>query len=356
MMPSSCAAVSAPLKTISPRDAIAEMMGVEFDRDETIVERIRGMFENRGRSMPENNLRQADVPRGASVISQMPGTAPGLIFPVGDKVIYAVPGVPSEMKEMVNGTIVEDLKRRAGVTSVIKSRVVRTWGQSESGLAATLAARIEELDQLGNPTLAFQASGIEGIKLRITAKTDDETQALAVLDAEERRLRDLLGDFVFGIDADNMEVVVLNTLRECGLTLAVAESLTGGLVGARLTSVAGASDVFRGAIVSYAREIKHQLLKVPAGPVVSEASAKAMAAGVREVLNADIGIATTGVAGPTEPGRSAGGDGVPRVGRHERRICQTRRAARGEKSNTRVRGHQFAESPPPYPGSQYRPR
>ena len=276
------------------------MMGVEFDRDETIVERIRGMFENRGRSMPENNLRQADVPRGASVISQMPGTAPGLIFPVGDKVIYAVPGVPSEMKEMVNGTIVEDLKRRAGVTSVIKSRVVRTWGQSESGLAATLAARIEELDQLGNPTLAFQASGIEGIKLRITAKTDDETQALAVLDAEERRLRDLLGDFVFGIDADNMEVVVLNTLRECGLTLAVAESLTGGLVGARLTSVAGASDVFRGAIVSYAREIKHQLLKVPAGPVVSEASAKAMAAGVREVLNADIGIATTGVAGPTE--------------------------------------------------------
>lgn len=282
------------------RDAIAKMMGVEFDRDQTIAERIRDMFEQRGRTMPENNLRQADVPRGASVIAQMPGTAPGLICPVGDKVIYAVPGVPHEMKEMVNGTILDDLKRRAGVTSVIKSRVVRTWGQSESGLAETLAARIDELDTLGNPTLAFQASGIEGIKLRITSKTKNENDALAMLDAEEQRLREMLGDFVFGIDEENMEVVVLNTLREHGLTLAVAESLTGGLVGARLTSVAGASDVFRGAVVSYASEIKHDLLKVPDGPVVSEDCAKAMAVGVRETLGADIGIATTGVAGPTE--------------------------------------------------------
>ena len=282
------------------RDAIAKMMGVEFDRDVEIAERIRGMFEQRGRSMPENNLRQADIPRGASVIPQMPGTAPGLICPVGDKVIYAVPGVPREMMEMVNGTVLDDLKRRAGVTSVIKSRVVRTWGQSESGLAETLAERIDELDTLGNPTLAFQASGIEGIKLRITAKTGTESEALAMLDAEEQRLRGMLGDFVFGIDEENMEVVVLNTLRDRGLTLAVAESLTGGLVGARLTSVAGASDVFRGAVVSYASEVKHGLLKVPEGPVVSEACAKAMATGVRDTLGADIGIATTGVAGPTE--------------------------------------------------------
>ena len=120
------------------------------------------------------------------------------------------------------------------------------------------------------------------------------------MDAEEQRLREMLGDFVFGIDEENMEVVVLNTLRERGLTLAVAESLTGGLVGARLTSVPGASDVFRGAVVSYSSEIKHGLLKVPDGPVVSDACAKAMAEGVREALGADIGIATTGVAGPTE--------------------------------------------------------
>ena len=282
------------------RDAIAKLLDVEFDRDEKIAERIRGMFEQRGRVMPENNLRQADVPRGARIIAQMPGTAPGLICPIGGKVIYAVPGVPHEMKDMVNGTILDDLKRRAGVTSVIKSRVVRTWGQSESGLAETLAARIEELDKLGNPTLAFQASGIEGIKLRITAKTDDESEAFAILDAEEQRLRSMLGDFVFGVDAENMEVVVLNELRKRGLTLAVAESLTGGLVGARLTSVAGASEIFRGGIVSYASDIKHELLNVPLGPVVSEACAKAMASGVREALGADIGIATTGVAGPAK--------------------------------------------------------
>ena len=282
------------------RDAIAKLMNVEFDRDWDIAARIRAMFEKRGRTMPDNNLRQADVPRGASVIAQMPGTAPGLICPIGDKVIYAVPGVPREMKEMVNGTILEDLKRRAGVSSIIRSRVVRTWGQSESGLAETLSDRIDELDRLGNPTMAFQASGIEGIKLRITAKTQEESQAIAILDTEEQRLREMLGDFVFGVDDENMEVVVLNIMRERGLSLAVAESLTGGLVGARLTSVPGASDVFRGAIVSYASEIKHELLDVSQGPVVTAACAKEMALGVRTRLGADIGIATTGVAGPSE--------------------------------------------------------
>ena len=282
------------------RDAIAKLMRVGFDRDMDIAARSRHMFQARGRTMPENNLRQADVPRGARLIPQMPGTAPGLICPIGDKVIYAVPGVPREMKEMVNGTILDDLKRRAGVTSMIRSRVVRTWGQSESGLAETLAERINELDRLGNPTLAFQASGIEGIKLRITAKTEDESKAVAILDAEEQRLRAMLGDFVFGVDDENMEVVVLDLLRERGLTLGVAESLTGGLVGARLTNVPGASEVFKGAVVSYASAIKRELLNVPQGPVVSEACAKAMAAGVRARLSADIGIATTGVAGPSE--------------------------------------------------------
>ena len=111
--------------------------------------------------MPENNLRQADVPDGASIIEQMPGTAPGLVCPLGEKVIYAVPGVPSELKVMVEGTVIPDLRARAGLPSVIGSRVLRTWGQSESGLAEMLAGRIDELDTTGNPTLAFLASGIE---------------------------------------------------------------------------------------------------------------------------------------------------------------------------------------------------
>lgn len=282
------------------RDAIAAVMGVDLIRDASIAERIRAKFAARGRAMPENNLRQADVPHGASVIAQMPGTAPGLVCPVAGKVIYAVPGVPDEMMEMVSGTVIPDLKQRAGVSAIIKSRVLRTWGQSESGLAETLAERITELDAIGNPTLAFQASGIEGLKVRITAKERSETAVEAILAAEEARLRAQLGSIVFGVDEQTMESVVLDRLREHALSLAVAESLTGGLLGARITAVPGASDVFRGGLVAYASEVKFTLLGVPIGPVVSAECAKAMAAGVRERLGADVGLATTGVAGPTE--------------------------------------------------------
>ena len=282
------------------REAIAEVMGVALIRDAEIGARIRHMFESRGREMAENNLRQADVPEGASTIPQMPGTAPGLICPVGEKVIYAVPGVPHEMRTMVGETVIPDLQRRAGVTAVIRSRVLRTWGHTESGLAEMLAGRIEELDVLGNPTLAFQASGIEGLKVRITAKAADEDAAAEILAAEETRVRALIGDVVFGTDDETMESVVLEMLRARGLTLAVAESVTGGYVAQRLTAVPGASDVLRGAVVSYASDVKFDLLGVAQGPVVSGEAAEAMAAGARALLKADVGLATTGVAGPAE--------------------------------------------------------
>ena len=282
------------------REAIAEVMGVALLRQPEIGERIRAMFAARGREMPDNNLRQADVPEGATVIAEMPGTAPGLICPIGAKVAYAVPGVPHEMREMLTGTVLPDLRRRAGVAAVIKSRVLRTWGQSESGLAELLAERIDALDETGNPTLAFQASGIEGIKVRITAKATDVERAQEVLADEEARLRALLGDIVFGVDDDTMESVVLDLLRDRGLSLGVAESLTGGLMGARFTSVPGASDVFRGGIVSYASEVKFSVLGVPEGPVVSADAARAMAEGACRVLGADVALATTGVAGPSE--------------------------------------------------------
>lgn len=280
------------------REAIADVMGVTMRRDQPMAEHIRGLFESRGRHMAENNLRQADFPEGSQFIAQMPGTAPGLICPLDDKVMYAVPGVPHEMRAMLEGTILPDLKRRAGVEAVIKSRVLRTWGQSESGLAEMLAARIDELDVRGNPTLAFQASGIEGLKVRITAKAPDDEAAQGLLDEEEQRVRHILGDLVFGIDAQNMEAAVLSMLRERGLSLAVAESLTGGLLGARLTSVAGASDTFRGGVVAYASDVKFDVLGVTRGPVVCESAATEMALGARTVTGADVGLATTGVAGP----------------------------------------------------------
>ncbi len=282
------------------REAIAEVMGVALVRHPDIGDRIRALFAARGREMPDNNLRQADVPEGARVIDEMPGTAPGLVCPIADKVVYAVPGVPHEMREMLTGTVIPDLQKRAGLAAVIKSRVLRTWGQSESGLAEMLADRIEALDELGNPTLAFQASGIEGLKVRITAKAGSAEEAESIVAEEEARLRALLGDLVFGTDHETIESVVLDLLRNRGLSLGVAESLTGGLMGARFTSVPGSSEVFRGAIVAYASDIKYSLLGVPEGPVVSDDAARAMALGARRVLDADVALATTGVAGPAE--------------------------------------------------------
>lgn len=283
------------------RDVVAEVMGAPLIMREAIAERIRAMFAARGRPMPENNLRQAMVPDGATVIREQPGTAPGLICPVGDQVIYAVPGVPYEMREMVLGTVVPDLRRRAaerGEAAVLRSRVLRTWGMSESGLAEVLADRIQALDRLGNPTIAFLASGVEGLKVRITAKGPDDATVDAILAEEEELVWELVGDWVFGVDDETMESVVIGLLREQGMTLAVAESLTGGYLAGRICAVPGASDVFRGGVVSYASDVKHRLLDVPSGPVVTEEAAMAMADGVRELLGADVGMATTGVAGP----------------------------------------------------------
>ena len=289
------------------REAIAEVMGVELVLHDDIAQVIRDIFESRGRRMADNNLQQAMVPVGATVIHQTRGTAPGLMCPVGEKVVYAVPGVPHEMQDMMERAILPDLRARSGDTSVIASRVIRTWGESESGLNERLNPIIAQLEEVGNPTLAFLASGWEGIKVRLTAKGADSQQAHAVLDEWQAKVLELVGDVVFGFDADNMESVVLNLLREQGLTLGLAESVTGGLVSGRLTSIPGASDVLRGSVVSYASEVKFDLLDVPRGPVVSEDAAVAMAEGARRVLGADVALSLTGVAGPAEQdGQPAG--------------------------------------------------
>jgi len=297
------------------REAIAEVMNVPLHRDADAVERIRVMFSSRGREMPDSNLRQADVPEGATVIPQTKGTAPGLICPVGHKVVYAVPGVPYEMADMFDRAIVPDLLRRMrerGESSgVIASRVLRTWGMSESGLAEALAEHIARLDGPsgastggtgGSATIAFLASGIEGIKVRVTVRADDEHAASALLDAEEDEIRRTLaaasGDVVFGVDDEAIEDAVARAVTAGGLTLGLAESLTGGLASSRLVNVPGASRWFRGSVVSYASEVKFALLGVPEGPVVSEEAARAMADGARRVLEADVGLSITGVAGP----------------------------------------------------------
>jgi nicotinamide-nucleotide amidase len=283
------------------REAIAEVMNVPIDRDDSLIDAIRTVFLVRNREMPPSNLRQADVPRGATPIPQVMGTAPGLICPVGNKVVYAVPGVPYEMSEMFERAILPDLLSRSGEKATIVSRVIRVWGLSESGLADLLAPRIEALDAMGgNPTIAFLASGIEGIKVRITAKAPDPAAAGALLDSEQKQVIALVGDAVFSADDRSMEEAVADALVASGLTLGMAESLTGGLVASRLVEVEGASAWFKGSIVSYASDVKRSLLAVPNGPVVSEAAARAMASGAQRVLGSDIGLALTGVAGPAE--------------------------------------------------------
>jgi len=280
------------------RDVIAAALGVELVRRDDIVERISRVFGGRGRAMPENNLRQADVPDGAEVLPVMPGTAPGFKVETGGKAVYAVPGVPWEMQQMVGECVLPDLKQRAGITAVIKSRTLRTWGDSESGLAEKLHGEIERLDETGECTIAFLASGMEGLKVRLTAKAPSEAEVDEILAHEDQIVRGIIGDIVFGVDDETMESAVLDALRQRGWTLALAESLTGGLIGSRLTAVPGASDVFRGGLVSYASDVKFDLLEVPEGPVVSEEAVTAMAQGAAKLLGADCAIAVTGVAGP----------------------------------------------------------
>ena len=298
-----CCGGLGPTQDDITREAIAEVMGVGLETRPELVEVIRGLFAGRGRPMPDNNLRQAQVPAGATVIPQTRGTAPGLVCPVGDRVVYAVPGVPHEMRDMLTRAVLPDLTARAGERATIRSRTLRTWGLGESAVAERLAPRLAALDATGNPTIAFLASGIEGIKIRITARgggADPAADAEVRLAAEEGEVRALLGDTVFGVDDETMEAAVGALLLRSGRTLAVAESLTGGLIGARVTAVAGASGWFRGGIVSYASEVKRDLLGVGEGPVVSPEAAAAMAEGTARVLGADVGLAVTGVAGPAE--------------------------------------------------------
>jgi nicotinamide-nucleotide amidase len=282
------------------REALAEIMGVPLEHNEQIAELIAELFAKRNRYMAPNNLQQAQVPRGATIIEQTRGTAPGLMCPVGEKVMYAMPGVPHEMHDMLARAVLPDLLRRSGEASVIKSLVLRTWGESESALNERLDPIIHELESLGNPTLAFLASGWEGIKVRLTAKASSDTDADALLSIWEHKVRNLTEDLVFGTNTDTMESVVLNLLEERGWTLGLAESVTGGLVGGRITSIAGASRVFKGGVISYASDVKFEVLGVEAGPVVSERAAMQMASGAQRVLGASVGLALTGVAGPDE--------------------------------------------------------
>ncbi len=188
------------------REAIAALMGVELELDDAVADVIRDLFAQLRREMPDNNLRQAMVPAGATVIPQRRGTAPGLICPFqldgSDRVIYAIPGVPDEMEEMLERAVLPDLLARAGEPTVIASRILKVWGETESGLNARLDDVISRLDDDGDVTLAFLARGWNGLEIRLTTSAESTAAAEDKLRPWEEEIRALLGKAVFGSDGD----------------------------------------------------------------------------------------------------------------------------------------------------------
>jgi nicotinamide-nucleotide amidase len=286
------------------RDVIALILDVPMVRRSEIEKYLRDRFAGFGRGqMPENNLRQADVPEGVRYIMPALGTAPGLIaeLPEG-ATIYAVPGVPGEMVEMMESTILPELRARVGAAALV-SRTLRCVGIGESRVAEILADLFEASS---NPSIAYLASAGE-VKVRLTAKAATAEEAETMIAPLAAEVTERLGDVVFTTRDETLEQTVLRRLQVAGLSLACAESLTGGSVGARLTSVPGASVSFVGSAVVYTAEAKHQILGVSRetldGPgVVSEACALEMAAGARRLYDADVALALTGAAGPEPHG------------------------------------------------------
>jgi nicotinamide-nucleotide amidase len=281
------------------RDAIAAFAGVPLVFHAELETMLREKFRRWSAigAMPESNLRQAYVPEGAGWIVPDRGTAPGLALRLEGTRLYAVPGVPDEMQEMIGGTIVPELRELAG-GDVIASRILRCAGMGESAVAERLA---DLFASSTNPTIAYLASMGE-VKVRITAKAPSVAEAEALAEPVVAEVRARLGDVVFSTDDASLEQAVLRLLGATKRTLACAESFTGGGVGERLTGVPGASASFVGSAVVYTAEAKRRVLGVPddalAAGTVTEACALAMATGARDLYGADVALALTGAAGP----------------------------------------------------------
>jgi nicotinamide-nucleotide amidase len=315
-------------------EAVAAAVDVKLVRDERLAGLIRGFFEARGRDMPAANLKQADLPAGATPI-EPEGTAPGFLVEHEGTLVFCLPGVPWEMEAMLEKTVLPTLRARSG-EAVTVSRHVLTVGLGESALAQAIA---DIVDAQTNPTIAFLAGG--GIaRVRLTAKARSEAAAEALIQPVEAAIRERLGTAALEPGEDSVVGVFSSLARGRNLTVATAESLTGGLLGAHLTEAEGASDFFAGSLVCYTNEAKRDVAGVhPAileeyGAVSGEC-ASALAEGAARVFGADVGLSTTGVAGPAkqegkEPGTIFVGASV--MGRTEARRVQ----GYGNRANMRL--------------------
>ena len=278
------------------REAIATYVGRPLQRDARLAAAVAAVFERMGREMPPENLRQADLPEGAVTIDPE-GTAPGFYLDTGSTTFVALPGVPWEMKAMLAKTVLPLLRSR-GDGGVIVSREVLVIGLGESATHRRIADLVAAQS---NPTIAYLAGGGQ-VRVRITAKASDEEGAQALVRPVEQEVRRRLGEAAVDRGSSVAEALGL-MLLERAATVAAAESLTGGLIGATLTSVPGASSYFSGSLVCYSTEAKASVARVDpsllrAAGVVSEETALALAEAATRAYGADLGLSATGVAGP----------------------------------------------------------
>ena len=279
------------------KQTICAAFGRELVLHEDILETIRSYFARSGRTMPENNVQQAMLPVGCTVFDNPVGTAPGCAFCEGGVHVLMLPGPPFECRYLFEHRAMAYLQ--ALTDGVIVSHEIRVFGMGESHVEAKLR---HLMTTMTNPTLAPYAKTNECM-LRATAKAPTAAQAEALLAPLVQQVRDALGDVVYGVDVSSLEEVVSRLLQERSLTLSTAESCTGGLIAKRVTDIPGASQIFRGGVVSYTNDVKADVLGVPraaldAWGAVSEPVARAMAEGCRRLCGSDIALAVTGLAGP----------------------------------------------------------
>jgi nicotinamide-nucleotide amidase len=284
------------------RDAVARVHDMPLEVDEAIADRIRDRFARRGMTMPDINRRQAMVPRGAVVLENPNGTAPGLWIERGRTAMVLLPGPPREMKPMLEGVVRDRLAPRSGSAGLFR-RVLKITGRAESDVDAQAQPTYAKWTSSPVPISTTILAVLGQIELHLTAQAASPDAAHAALDAAVLEMQQVLGPSVYSTDGRSLEAVVGDLLRQHTLTIAVAESCTGGLLASRLTDVPGSSDYVERGVVCYSNRSKTELADVPAALIaehgaVSEPVARAMAEGIRSRAGTNIGIGITGIAGP----------------------------------------------------------
>jgi competence/damage-inducible protein CinA-like protein len=284
------------------REAVALVLEIPLDEDASIVERLRDRFAKRGMTMPEINRRQAMVPRGADVLSNANGTAPGLWLEKDRRAIVLLPGPPREMKPMLEAVIDERLASKSKASGLFR-RVLKITGRAESDVDAQASPVYTRWTRQATPISTTILAVLGQIELHLTAEGSDKAAADAVLDPAVAELQDVLGPSVYSTDGRSLETVVGDLLREHAMTIAVAESCSGGLLASRLTDVPGSSAYVDRGLVCYSNQSKIDLAGVPPLTIeqhgaVSEPVAAAMAEGIKSRAGTRIGVGITGIAGP----------------------------------------------------------